>query len=310
MCLLLLDAAAPAAEPTRIYFSALDKSEKPVSGLRAADFELKVNGKAAPLAEFRPSLPLDDRSVPLVAWILIDFNPNVQTNVIRQQAQAAADIFRHFHPDSVVGVKLVSDRSETLAPLAHDAAALRSAFNQFGNRRAELRTGGRDDTIIVGPGGILRAIELAMVDLKNYVLSTPALQNRELHRAIMVLSDGNVNPSYKTRPLWEYAASETVFLYPVFMPRTFYGDWIRYYFDLAKKTAGMASVFGALKPGSEILPLPKANTQPNALTFNILHMMRDLNAKYSFTLSTTGAREMKVQLKSRVKDVRIRLPRS
>ena len=47
---------------------------------------------------------------------MIDFNPNLQTSVIQQQAQAASEIFTHFHPDSVVGVKLVSDRSETLAP--------------------------------------------------------------------------------------------------------------------------------------------------------------------------------------------------
>ncbi len=299
----------PVLGQVRIYFSALDRSEKPLTGLTATDFELKLNGKVSPLNQFSGSLAAEDRSIPLLAWILIDCNPNIQSGVIKEQARAASEIFGQIHPNSVVGVKLVSDRSETLAPLAHDAASLGSAFSQFGSRRRELRAGGSDGSLAVGEGGILRAVELAIEEIKVYQASTLSLQNREVHRAIMILSDGSVDPWYKEKTLWMVAARESVFLYPVFIPRAQYGAWLRNYFDLAKKTAGVASVFGALKPGSEIRPLPMANTLPNALSFNILHMKRDLNAKYSFTVLNPGGRELTLQLKCLRKGVQIRIPR-
>ena len=37
---------SPQPPTTRIYFSALDRSERPVTRLTAADFELRVDGKA------------------------------------------------------------------------------------------------------------------------------------------------------------------------------------------------------------------------------------------------------------------------
>jgi hypothetical protein len=287
----------------------LDQSERPVTRLTAADFELRVNGKLASLDDFREGSRMEKRSIPLVAWIMIDFNPNLQTSVIQQQAQAASEIFTQFHPDSLVGVKLVSDRSETLAPLKHDPNALRSASLEFGRRRTELRAGLDDGSIAVGPGGIVKAIELAIGEIDGCVGSTPALRNREIYRAIMILSDGNINPSYKTGPLCALATQDAVFLYPVFIPRAVYGSWVRDYFDLARRTGGVASVLGALRPGSEVLPLTPGNSEKNALSFNILHMARDLEAKYSFRLATAGARETRIQVKCRVKDVRIRLPR-
>jgi hypothetical protein len=287
----------------------LDQSERPVTRLTAADFELRVNGKLASLDDFREGSRMEKRSIPLVAWIMIDFNPNLQTSVIQQQAQAASEIFTQFHPDSLVGVKLVSDRSETLAPLQHDPDSLRAAFLQFGRRRAELRAGGDENSVFVGPGGMAKAIELAVGEIGSYVRSTPTLRDRELYRAIMILSDGNINPSYKTGPLCALAAREGVFLYPVFVPRTIYGSWVRDYFDLARRTGGVASVLGSLRPGSEVLPLNAGNTQPNALSFNILHMARDLAAKYSFVLSPPRAGVTRIDVKCRVKDVQVRLPR-
>jgi len=297
----------PPAE--RIYFSALDKSERPVTRLTAVDFELRVNGKPSSLADFRAGSRTGNRSVPLVAWIMIDFNPNLQTSVIQQQAQAASEIFAQFHPDSVVGVKLVSDRSETLAPLKHDPDSLRSAFLQFGRRRTELRAGRDEASVAVGPGGILKATELAIGEMENCIASRPGLRDREIYRAIMILSDGNVYPSYKTGPLYALAAQKAVFLYPVFVPRAVYGSWVQDYFDLARRSGGLASVLGALTPGSEVLPLAAGNTQPNALSFNILHMARDLAGKYSFVLPTARTGATRIEVKCRVKDVQIRLPR-
>jgi hypothetical protein len=312
--LLLLQLSALAQPSTRepaerIYFSALDQSERPVTRLTAADFELRVNGSPSPFDDFREGSRMGKGSIPLVGWIMIDFNPNLQTSVIQQQAQAASEIFTQFHPDSAVGVKLVSDRSETLAPLEHDPNYLRMAFLQFGRRRTELQVGSDDASVVVGPGGILKATELAIGEINSYVESTPRLRNREIYRAIMILSDGNMNPSYKTGPLCALAARDTVFLYPVFMPRAVYGSWVRDYFDLARRTGGVASVLGALGPGSEVLPLTPGNTKPNALSFNILHMARDLAAKYSVVLPPNRAGETRIEVKCRVKDVRIRLPR-
>ena len=203
----------------------------------------------------------------------------------------------------------MSDRSETLAPLEHDPNSLRSAFLQFGRRRTELRAAGDDASVVVGSGGILKAIELAIGEIESFAGSTPRLRGRELYRAIMILSDGNINPAYKTGPLCALAAREGVFLYPVFVPRAIYGSWVRDYFDLARRTGGVASVLGALSPGSEVLPLTPGNTQPNALSFNILHMARDLSSKYSFVLSPPRAGETRIEVKCRVKDVQVRLPR-
>jgi hypothetical protein len=293
----------------RIYFSALDKAERPVTRLATADFELRINGKVSPFVDFRDGSQGGSQSIPLVAWIMIDFNPNLQTGVIEQQAQAASEIFTHFHPDSAVGVKLVSDRSETLASLEHDPNSLRLAFLQFGRRRTELRAAGDDTSVVVGSGGILKAIELAIGEIESLAGSTPRFRGRELYRAIMILSDGNINPSYKTGPLCALAAREGVFLYPVFVPRTIYGSWVRDYFDLARRTGGVASVLGSLRPGSEVLPLTPGNTQPNAISFNILHMARDLNSKYSFVLSPPRAGVTRIDVKCRVKDVQVRLLR-
>jgi hypothetical protein len=98
-------------------------------------------------------------------------------------------------------------------------------------------------------------------------------------------------------------------VYPVYYPLTDYGAFVSDYFDVAKKTAGVASVFGALMPGSQLLPLPRYNLNANALTSNFIHMIRDLNGKYSFTVPVYDVpREMKIDLKCKVKGIQIRMP--
>jgi hypothetical protein len=291
------------------YFSALNKQEKPVLGLAAREFELRVNGTLRTLGDFRAGLPHTDRSIPLVAWILIDFNPNINATLIKKQADAAADIFKLFHPDSRAGVQVISDRAETLAPLGHDPAALRRAFQQFGARRSQLRVGTQDDSIYLGPAGMARAIELAVGDIRDYIKGEPSLAGREVHRAVMILSDGNIDPSYKTRRLYENAGRDDVFLYPVFIPRRRIGPWVEYYFALAKKSGGVASLLGALVPGSNPLKWTGQNTADNALSVNFIHMARDLNGKYSFTLPVGTGRGENISLKCKEKGVQIRLPR-
>jgi hypothetical protein len=297
-------------QANRIYFSALNKEEKPVLGLKAADFELRIDGKQAALADFRAGLPPSDRSIPLAAWILISYGPTIQAKAIEQQATAVASAFLKLHPDSVLGIKLISDRSETLSPMAHDPKALRNAFMQYSQRRAELNVGIKNASVPLGDGGMVRAVDLAMDELDDYISAQPSLRDREVHRAVMMISAGDINPNYRLKPLFAKAARQNVFLYPVFVPIYMYGQWVQDYFDLAKKTAGVASVEGALKPGSKVLPLPRSNQAENALDVNFIHMVRDINGKYSFTVQPPlDEREMRIELKCKVKGVEIRLPR-
>jgi hypothetical protein len=121
----------------------------------------------------------------------------------------------------------------------------------------------------------------------------------------MILSDGNVDPALKADPIYRKAATARVFLYPVFVPRPRYGSWLQDFFDLGWKTAGVPSVFGALAPGGSVTRMSKPNTGPNALTFNFMHMMRDLNGKYSLCAPAAS----RLALKCRAKQVRVFLPR-
>ncbi|MBZ5497372.1 MAG: hypothetical protein LAP85_13295 [Acidobacteriia bacterium] len=295
----------------RVYFSALNKEERPVPGLKAADFELRVNGRPASLEGFRAGLPYGDRSTPLVAWILLSIGPKIDSKAIQRQAGTIAAAFAMLHPGSVMGIKLISDRSETLAPLAHDPQALRASFLQYGERRAELQVGIQNDSVPLGNAGMARALELAVDELDAYVASQPSLQNREVHRAVMIISNGDLNPDYKLKSFYAKAALESVFVYPVYVPVDWYGQWVLDYYELAKKTAGVASVFGAIKPGSKVLPLPQSNQDANALQANFIHMIRDVNGKYSFTiLPPPEGQQMQLELRCKVKGIQIRLPRT
>ena len=295
----------------RIYFSALGKAERPVLGLEAKDFDLRINGVPTPMEGFRAGLPHTDHSVPLVAWILLDFNPNIKNAPIKNQVDAVAGAFDMLNPASALGVKLVSDRSETLAPLAHDPKALRNAFLQYDQRRAELKVGIKTDSVQVGAGGIARALEYALDDIDEYVKSDPALRDREVARAAMIISNGNLNPSYNLKTLYAKAARESVSLYPVFLPSGTFGAWIEYYFNLAQKTDGVAAFFGAIAPGKEFYSPPRNNQAPNALTANFIHMIRDINGKYSFTIPPPPpAQQSRIKLICKVKGVKIRLART
>ncbi len=302
---------APQRLAERIYFSALGKSEKPVLGLEAKDFDLRVGGKIVPMEGFRGGLPHTDRSIPLVAWIMLDFNPNISDKVIKSQAEAAGGALDMLNAESALGVKLVSDRSETLAPLAHNAAALRGAFVQYQQRRSEIRVGIKTDSVIVGEAAIAGALEYALDEIDAYIKSQPALSGREVHRAIMIISDGNLNPNYKLKSLYAKAARQGVSLYPVFLPTHWIGSLVDYYFELAQKTDGVASYFGAIAPGKDYFSPPSNNQGPNALTVNIIHMIRDINGKYSFAVPPVPqGKEVRIKLNCKVKGVKIRLART
>jgi hypothetical protein len=294
---------AGSAERERVFFSALDKAEKPVLGLTGKDFELRADGQPADMPELRGGAGRSDRSVPAAVSILLDFSPGVDTRMIEAQSGSADGIFDLFHPDSAIGVQLVSDRLETLAPIAHSSAAVRDAFRQFGRRRTELRVGGTGERL--GSGGLMRALAIVARELSDFAENDPSLKGREVRKAILIISDGNVNPEVKRTPVFDTVALERVFLYPVFVPRARYGPWLTEYFDLARKTAGVSSVIGALAPGSDILRLPRANLGRNALSFNFMHLARDLNGKYSFDRPPDARR---ISLKCRRKDVQVRLP--
>ena len=70
-------------------------------------------------------------------------------------------------------------------------------------------------------------------------------------------------------------------------------------------------MFGAMKPGSEAVVPPRSNLNPNALTANFQHMIRDINGKYSFTVpSAMEGHEVHLDLKCKVKGIQIRMPHS
>jgi len=278
--------------------------------LDAEQFELRVDGKASILKNFHGPLPHADRSIPLVAWIIIDFNPQIDAHVIQAQGKAASEAFGLYHPDSALGVKLVSDRSETLAPLGRDPGALLRAFSEFSDRRTVLSVKPNTGTTMVGEGGILRAMEFAMDELETYISAQGSLKGREVHRALMVLSNGNINPRYNRQFLYDRALREGIFFYPVFIPPTPYAFWIDYFLDLAKKTGGVASELGSLKLFRYSSRIPPGDTQQNALTFNFIHMAQDLNGKYSFDLDPpAGGKAAKLNLQCRRKGIKILMPR-
>lgn len=304
----------PDRHAERVYFSALNKEEKPVPGLTAANFELRIDGKPAAMEGFRPGLPPDDRSIPLVAWVLMSYGKTIDGDAIQRQAGTIAAAFSRFHPASVMGIKLISEMSETLAPLAHDPKALRSAFLQYSERRAELRVGIKNGPVALGGGGMWRAVELALDEMNDYIASDPAFRDREVHRAAMIISAGDMQDQgrkYNPQVLYTKAARDSAFLYPIVVPTQMFDQWVTDYYDLAKKTAGLASIFGALKPGAQQPPFPRNNQASNALDVNFIHMARDLNGKYSFTVTPPPAgQEMHIEVKCKVKGVAIRLART
>jgi hypothetical protein len=207
----------------RILFSALDRTKKPVLGLRAEDFTLKVDGRVAPLEDFRPARPADGRSTPLVAWILLSAYRPISSRLIADQAAAAAGVFTLLHPESALGVQVISDRVETLAPLGNDPGALRRAFTDYGSRRIELRAGPSKDIVPIGQGGILAAIEHAMDSMDRYVAERRAQSGTDVHRAVIVVALPLVPSYYHFYPgreaLLDHAARDGVFFYPIFVPR-------------------------------------------------------------------------------------------
>jgi hypothetical protein len=300
-----LDADHPS---TRIRFSALDRDERPRLGLGAEQFRLKLDGKPAVLEEFQAGRAYADRSVPLIAWILLDFNPRIGGRLIADQGDAAAGLLDLVHPDSVIGVKVVSDRVETLAPLGRDRADLKRAFAEFDRQRKEFNVQPRAGTVMVGKGGMLRAVELSLREIEAHVRA-PGAVVADYRAGIMVISDGNLDPVYNRRTLLEDAARLGVAVYPVFVPHGPYGRWLQDYFDLGTRTGGVGSVFGALHARSTIDTLARGNVGPNALQANLLHMLRDLNGKYSFVLPAQRSHKQKIEIECTVPGVRVRLAR-
>jgi hypothetical protein len=304
----------PDRHAERIYFSALNKEEKPVPGLTAADFQLRIDGKPAAMEGFRPGLPPGDRSIPLVAWVLMSYGKTISGEAIQRQAGTIAAAFSRFHPASVMGIKLISEMSETLSPLAHDPKGLRSAFLQYSERRAELRVGIQNGTVSLGGGGMWRAVELALDEMNDYIVSNPAFRDREVHRAVMIISAGDMSDqmrNYNPQVLYTKAARYNAFLYPIVVPTPMFDQWVTDYYDLAKKTAGLASIFGAIRPGAQQPPFSRNNQASDAMDVNFFHMARDLNGKYSFTVTPPfPGQQMHIEVKCKVKGVNIRLART
>ena len=331
------------AQSERVFFSVLDENERPVLGLSADDFELRINGRRSALSHFRPGESSTAKSCPVVLWILVDNNPLVPSAVISNQAGAVVDIFERVHPDSAIGVKVFDDRLRTLAPLIREAAAVRNAFLQFREYRSERRVDDKRLKVGLSESGLMASLELAIEELQQYVASQSSLRERVVLRSILILSPADAGPrirynyfSYANRAVCKQAVDANVFLYPVcfevpsgrILQKTPYGkkdaqklgDYtVAYndprllydrYFELARKTGGVPSFFGAIAPGLHALLPPENISDVNLLTMNIIHMIRDLNGKYSFEVQKPGnGKKLQLDLKARMKNVKVILLR-
>jgi hypothetical protein len=293
----------------RIYFSVLNRELKPRLGLTEKDFILRINGRSVVMEDFRPGRGHTDRSRPLVAWILLESSPFVSSRVIADQADAAAGFLDMLHPDSAVGVRLITDRAETLAPLTRNRRDLREAFTRFAKDRRELKAVPSGETVFLGEEGMFRAMDLAITDLNNFRLSDASLQGKEVPGALILVAGAGLNPWYDERILTDKAARRTVFIYPIVMPAATHGVWRRYS-DLAQNAAGVLSGFGALGPDSNSIRSRTVNLDRDALTFNFIHIVRDLNGKYSFLAPPVPPGDkVELELKCREKGVHIQVPR-
>jgi len=301
--------AQGAAPRERIYFSVLNREHKPRLGLMEKDFVLRINGRPGVMEDFRPGKGNADCSRPLAAWILLESSRFVSSRVIADQADAAAGLFDMLHPDSAVGVRLITDRAETLAPLRRHRRDLREAFTRFGESRRELKAVPRDETVFLGEDGMFRAIDIAITGLNDFRLSDPSLQGKEALSALIIIAGASLSPWYDERNLTAKAARHAVFIYPILMPEATHGLWRRYS-ELAQSAAGILSGFGALSPELNSFKSRTMNLDRDALTFNFIQIVRDLNGKYSFLAPPVPpGGKVELELKCREKDVHIQLPR-
>src|SRR5262249_45116430 len=153
-----------------------------------------------------------------------------------------------------------------------------------------------------------------MDSMDRYVAERRAQPGTEVHRAVIVVALPLVPSYYHYYPgreaLLDHAGRDGVFFYPIFVPRGFLAAWMDPYQELAKKTAGLVSVFGSLRPALNWRDVGQENDGPNALAANFLQIVRDLNGKYSFAAPRLSAgASARLDLRCRRKDVEILLPR-
>ncbi len=328
----------PIEQRERVCFSVLDKEDKPILGLAAEDFSLRIGGRRASLEKFQPGADATNKSIPLAVWILIQNHPAVGTTPLERQADAMAAVFEQLHPSSEIGVAVFDDRIRTLAPIGHDAVALREAFLRFGARRSELKV---DDIRMAPPGGLARALELTISQLERYLSSRPEPLKQEARRAVLIVLGGGAGANIvdSESSIRDRAIRSRIFLYPVCFPlpdtRTLMSSprrsdgrieapapvqvdmrdsnmrWYERFREMAQATGGIVSIFGAMSPGVRSSDLSARDSGSNGLIANFRHMVRDLSGKYSFeVLRPAKNRELKLELTSRVKGTRIVLAQS
>ena len=156
---------------------------------------------------------------------------------------------------------------------------------------------------------MFRAIDIAITGLNNFRLSDPSLQGKEALSALIIIAGAGLSPWYDERNLTAKAARHAVFIYPILMPEATHGLWRRYS-ELAQSAAGILSGFGALSPELNSFKSRTMNLDRDALTFNFIQIVRDLNGKYSFLAPPVPpGGKVELELKCREKDVHIQLPR-
>ncbi len=77
------------------------------------------------------------------------------------------------------------------------------------------------------------------------------------------------------------------------------------YFEIAKKTAGIASFFGSSSAVPDVFAPPEISSSATALAINMGLMFQDLNGKYSFTTAANYHGDLKIQLRQKRPNVTV-----
>jgi Ca-activated chloride channel family protein len=172
-----------------VYASVTDANGEPVTGLTAADFDVRENGEPQTVSAFAAG------DFPLSAAVALDSSFSMRGAKLNQAKNAAGVFLRELRPDDQSMLVTIGSQVEIVAPLSTD-------------RPAQLRALGRVEPF--GTTGLHDAI----------LTSIDAVQPARGRRALVLLSDGDDRYSTATAAqALERARRSDVMVYPIALGR-------------------------------------------------------------------------------------------